>query len=122
VTPRLERLPADQPEVRFVDEGRSIEGVARRFGGHPRGGELPQLVVHERQQVGRGLAIAGLGRREEERHVGHSAEFNDDITAGNSKRKLEISTAAGRVRPTRRLDSQRDVGAATLRLGFNSLH
>ena len=49
VPPTVELLVADQPQVRLVDEGGGDEGVAGGFGGHARGGQLPQLVVHERQ-------------------------------------------------------------------------
>ena len=41
------------------------------FGGQARGGELPQLVVHERQQVGSSLAVATRGGIEEAGHIGH---------------------------------------------------
>ena len=41
----------DQPQVRLVDQRRGVEGVAGPLGGHPGGGELAQLVVHEREEV-----------------------------------------------------------------------
>ena len=63
----------DQPQVRLVDQGGGVEGVPGVFGGHPRGGELPQLVVDERQQVGRRLAVAGRGGVEEAGHIGHNS-------------------------------------------------
>ena len=68
----LEPLVADQPQVRLVDEGRGLKRLPGRFGRHPRGGELPQLVVHERQQVGRGPAVAGRRRIEETGHSKHN--------------------------------------------------
>ena len=76
---------ADEPQVRLVDQGGGVEGVAGGFGGHARGGELPQLVVDEREQVGGGLAVAGRGGVEEAGHVGHAAECNRGVAAGNSK-------------------------------------
>ena len=62
---------ADQAQVRLVDQGGGVERVAGRLGGHARGGELAQLVVDERQQLGGGLAVARLGGVEEASHVGH---------------------------------------------------
>jgi len=70
-------LGADQPEIRLVNQGGGLEGVVGPLPGHAGGGELPQLVVHEREQVGRGLVVAGRGRVEKSRHKGHSAEFTD---------------------------------------------
>ena len=67
---------ADQPEVRLVNQGGGLEGVVGGLGGHARGGELPQLVVDEREQVGGGLAVTGRGGVEEASHIGHSAECN----------------------------------------------
>jgi hypothetical protein len=55
-----------------VDEGRGLKRLAGGFGRHPCGGELPQLVVHEQQQVGRGPAVAGRGSIEEAGHLGHN--------------------------------------------------
>ncbi len=40
---------ADQPEVRFVDQGGRLEGVADRLGGQTGGGETAKLVVDQRQ-------------------------------------------------------------------------
>ena len=37
-----------------------IEGVARCLAGHFRGGQLPQLVIDEWQQVGGGLVVTLL--------------------------------------------------------------
>ena len=41
-----------------MHQGRGVEGVPGPLRSHPRGGELPQLVVDERKQLGRGLALA----------------------------------------------------------------
>jgi hypothetical protein len=40
-------------------------------GGHAGGGEFPQLVVDERQEVGSSLAVACRGSIEEAGHIGH---------------------------------------------------
>jgi hypothetical protein len=85
VAPAVKALIPNQPEVRLVDEGSGVEGVARLLGRHPRGGERPQLAVDERKQVGRSSAVSGRGRIEQAGHVGHSAESNHGVTEGNSK-------------------------------------
>src|SRR5436309_7517185 len=81
----VELLIADQSQIGFVNEGGGIEGVAGRFRCHPRGGEFSHLVVHEWEQVGGGLAIAGLGSIEEAGHIGHAAECNRGVTRSNLK-------------------------------------
>jgi hypothetical protein len=55
------------------------------FAGHPLGGELAQLIVDEREKVGGGLAVTGRGRIEEPGYIGHSAECNRAVAAGNAK-------------------------------------
>ena len=46
-------------------------GVSGGFGGHAGGREVPQLVVDEREQLGGGVAVAGLSGFEEASHIGH---------------------------------------------------
>ena len=41
----------DQLQVGFVNEGGGIEGAAGGFGRHARGGEIPQFVLDEREQL-----------------------------------------------------------------------
>ena len=41
----------DQPQVRLVDEGGGIEGVAGRFVGQVARRKLAQLVVDQRQEL-----------------------------------------------------------------------
>ena len=67
----VEVLVADQPQVGLVHQGGGVEGVPGLLRGHPRGRELPQLVVDEREQVGRRLAVAGRGGVEEVGDLGH---------------------------------------------------
>ena len=68
-----------------MNQGGRLEGLVGGLVGHPRGGELAQLVVDEREQVGGGLAVTGRRGVQESRHVGHSA--NVTSTAGSGKRK-----------------------------------
>ena len=42
-----------------MHQGGGVEGVPRVLAGHPRCRELPRLVVNERDQFGRRLAVAG---------------------------------------------------------------
>jgi hypothetical protein len=42
----VEVLVANEPQVRLVDQGGCVEGVAGGFGRHVRGGELPQFVMY----------------------------------------------------------------------------
>ena len=50
--PALCLVPADQPHVGLVDQGRRLEGVPGLLAIQAGGGQLPQLVVDEREQVG----------------------------------------------------------------------
>jgi hypothetical protein len=61
IVPAVVVHKADDSQVRLVNKGGGVEGVIGCFGGHARGRELPQLVVHERKQVGRGLPVTGRG-------------------------------------------------------------
>ena len=67
-------LSADEPEVGLVNQGSGIEGVAGGFGRHARGGQFPQLIVHEREQVRGGLSVSGGRGFKKAGHIRHSAE------------------------------------------------
>ena len=68
----VEVLVPDQPHVSLMNQGGGVEGVPRFLGGHLRSRELPQLVVDEREQVGRSLLITGRGGFEEVSDLGHN--------------------------------------------------
>ena len=57
-----------------MDQGGGLEGVVGGLTGHAHGGELAQLVVDEREQVGGGPAVTGGGSVEETGHIGHPKE------------------------------------------------
>ena len=57
--PVLGQVAADQPEVGLVDQGGRLERLARVLAPEPRGGELAQLGVDEREEFGGGLAVSG---------------------------------------------------------------
>jgi N-sulfoglucosamine sulfohydrolase len=69
--PVLRVIPPGESEVRLVDQGGSGQRLARLLPDQPGGGELPQLVVHEREQVGRGAGVAGLDGGKDPGDVGH---------------------------------------------------
>jgi hypothetical protein len=62
VTSGLGSRSSDQPEIGFVNQRRRLQGLPWRLGSHSGGGELPQFVVHDRQQlVGRPAVARGCG-------------------------------------------------------------
>ncbi len=75
------------PRTRAVGPG-VLEGPRRPSAATT---SLPKLVVHEREQVGGGLAVAGRGGVQEVGHVGHAAECNRNGRRG--RRKTSRGTA-----------------------------
>jgi hypothetical protein len=59
----------DEPQVSLVNQSSCIERVFRRLGRHSGCRKLPQLVVHEWEQVRGGLAVATRGGIEKARHI-----------------------------------------------------
>lgn len=57
----VELLVADESQIRLVDEGGGVERLAQEKPGQTRRGELPQLVVHEREQLRGGLTVTVVG-------------------------------------------------------------
>ena len=91
-------LPAaDQPDVRLVDEGGRLEGLPGLLVGQPRGGQLPQLVVDEREQVGRGLRVAGLDGGQDLGDVGHDRH----PTTGRTRSAAAFHAGGSPSRPAR---------------------
>ena len=60
----VELLVPDQPQIGLVNKCRGVERVPRRFSRHAGGRELSQLVVDEREQLGRGPGVTVRGRIE----------------------------------------------------------
>src|SRR5262249_22512510 len=72
--PRPARVGSDQSEVRLVDQGGSLEGLARPLAGEVPGGESAELVVDQREQFGGGPGVPGRGRVDQAGDVGHPLE------------------------------------------------
>ena len=49
--PAAAAVDVDEPQVRLVDQGRGLERLPRLLARQPLGGQLPQLVVDQRQQL-----------------------------------------------------------------------
>ena len=58
--PMLGLVHIHQPDVGLMDQGRGLERLARLLLSHLLGGQLPQLVVDQRQKLlgGRGSRLA----------------------------------------------------------------
>jgi hypothetical protein len=69
--PELFGTPADKRHAGLVDQGRRLEGLAESLVGLPPRRHLPEFVVDEREQLGCGLGVAGLGRGEDLGDVRH---------------------------------------------------
>ncbi len=61
-------VSSDQPQVRLVDQSGSVQCLPRPLLGLPHGRELPQLVVHEREQLSGGLPVATGRLLQQSRH------------------------------------------------------
>ena len=73
-----------------MNESRGIKGVGRIFRSHARSSQLPQLVVHEREQFGSGLAVSLLSSFEKASHLGHGPSVMARAVAGNLKAAEEL--------------------------------
>jgi hypothetical protein len=69
-----EGVIANQSHISFMHQRGGIEGVAWGLAGHFRGGQLPQLVIDERQQIGGGLAVTLLGGFNQTGQIRHSCQ------------------------------------------------
>ena len=73
--PLLRFLAADQTQVRLMDQRGGLKRLAGCLGGHPSGGEFPQFVVNEWEEVGGRFWVSTRGRVEQAGHIGHWVEF-----------------------------------------------
>src|SRR5262245_27003802 len=73
---------AGEPQVGLVDQVGRLEGVARALAGQAVGGQPPQFVVDEREEVGGGLAVTGRGGLEQLSQLRHGSQFVVDGRRG----------------------------------------
>jgi hypothetical protein len=103
---KLTPLQEDQVCLWLVDEGGGVQGVAGGFGRHARSREGPQLVVHEREEVGGGLPVTRLDGFEEAGHVGHGASVTEGrcpatrIRRRGHQQRRRTGTVKGSSNPT----------------------
>src|SRR5262249_8389767 len=62
---------ANKAEIRLVNEGRGLEGVPGRLVGQAMAGQLPQLVVNERQELAGGTRVAACDGAQDLRDLAH---------------------------------------------------
>ena len=62
----------DESDVRLVDEGRRLQGLARLLLFQPRGGKSSELVINQWQKLIRGGWISFLDLGQDLRYVGHA--------------------------------------------------
>ena len=62
--PGLGVVRVHQPHVRLMHQRSRLQGLTGLLVGEASGGELAELVIHKREQLGCGLGVAGLGRGE----------------------------------------------------------
>jgi hypothetical protein len=97
VSPAVEVLAAKQSEISYVHQGSGIDGVPRGYVGHRRGGELSQLVINDRKDLSRRLAVTGGCVIQE---LSDLADRGSSLPNARPARTLETSShAAGPSRP-----------------------
>ena len=69
--PLLDLILIDQPHVRLMHQGSGVQGMIWPLVNHFHGGQFPQLVIHQRQQLTRRGLIAGLDLLENLCDVAH---------------------------------------------------
>jgi hypothetical protein len=70
--PVLSPALADQPDVRFVDQGRGLERLAGRLVGQLQSRQFAQLVVDQRQQLAGRVGLAPRGGVQDLGDVAHT--------------------------------------------------
>jgi hypothetical protein len=86
VLPLLSLL-ADEPQIGFVNQGRGLKGLVRRFMSHPPRSELAQFFVNEREQLIGRFGIAIVNGFEDLCDTAHARRVNDDFRMSNAKRR-----------------------------------
>ncbi len=60
VLPMLNLVDIDEPEIGLVDQGRGLKGLPRLLVSQPLRSQLAQLFIDQRQELVRGVRIAGF--------------------------------------------------------------
>jgi len=71
--PMLRGFDIHQPQVSFVDQGCSLQGLPRSFLGQLLGREFAQFVVDQRQELLGGVRVAFLDGGQDARNFTHGA-------------------------------------------------
>src|SRR5262245_24632497 len=74
--PVLGLLHINQPQVRLMDQRGGLQCLARFFLSESLSGQLPQLVIDQRQQLLRGVGVALLDGGQDARDLAHKAKHN----------------------------------------------
>jgi hypothetical protein len=93
--PRRRLVSTHEAQVRLMDQGGRLESVARPIGGQPGGGQFPQLVIDEGQEIRGGPAVLTAGGFQQAGDVGHAPDETGpaDKEAGGRSRPHEDGRA-----------------------------
>src|SRR5262249_22556705 len=80
---------SDQFEPGFMDQRRSLQGLAGRLLGHFVRGQLSQFVINQRQQFIGSFGVALQNCIKNARDIAHALTVATSVPGGNSKAKIE---------------------------------
>src|SRR5262249_42266120 len=86
----------DQPQVRLVNQGGGVQGLAGLLAGHLGGGQTAQLGVDEREQLGRGPLVPAVRGGQEAGDVGHGPTTPGEGRSSGGKSARIASAFSGR--------------------------
>ena len=69
--PPLQTRSVDQSDVRFMDQSSGLQRLTQALTRHSECRQLPQFVVHQRQQLRRRRRVAGIDSRQDRGDVCH---------------------------------------------------
>ena len=73
-----------------MNQGGGLEGLSGGFVRQSCGGEITQLVVDQREQIGSGLAVARCGGINQVCHVGHAVKYRRRAHSNHLKTEVLI--------------------------------
>ena len=77
-----------QPNIRLMDQSRGLEGLSRRLLRKPLSRQPAQLVIHNEQQLIRGLLMALLDRFQYACDIGHGPTLFLKMSSGRDISEL----------------------------------